>query len=619
MAIKDMGYYDYNGAMFAFGIVGGLSNVAKVLMYVSDGHGNTYQYKTSQVYDGATARINTVRYSSSDFVFNIRTDRDAMSGSPKQLSYNVVDPDDSSGRGRYHASFSFYDSSDNLLNSTPWTYTVSSGKPTWYQMHNSLPTPTISWDENAHKIRLSSVGNYRYMLRIVRKDRTKHPINSQFTPEVRDYAYRINMQSCEGTMGGKYTENIPHWQEDYNNPIAVCRYRCPWKWTWDVKVIVLFDSGANFTEDEKAQYYQIVQNAFESIASITGLSLEISSTTWSDYNTSDADETVNTYVNLYGWGGSISQNDCMVRIGNDKTMKFAGQGFWTTWAWSDHPEWGISNSCANINITRAHNYESIAHVISEEIYQSFGLGIDCFEYPLSIHWDPEYCNPGAYNIPDPYNDNVCWDTEVLRFWYHRNMCGWTPIDFINNVDTPCTLFKDYDGSSYYEFDLSALKSDTYLVYGWVAAEGTNNPGGGTWSQHFNWDGGWDDAPYSLHTGIEIVTSHRPDLFSWDTPKTKGGDYNVTASEWNRFQQYIKVMAQYKEINLTTSFEDVSPGQTFTAELYNNARTAIQEFPDGAGSYIPQVSSKTQITADTSSTNPANNNINKIVDEINVVN
>ena len=79
------------------------------------------------------------------------------------------------------------------------------------------------------------------------------------------------------------------------------------------------------------------------------------------------------------------------------------------------------------------------------------------------------------------------------------------------------------------------------------------------------------------------------------------------------------MAQYKEINLTTSFEDVSPGQTFTAELYNNARTAIQEFPGGAGGYIPQVSRKTQITADTSSTNPTNNNINKIVDEINVVN
>ena len=79
------------------------------------------------------------------------------------------------------------------------------------------------------------------------------------------------------------------------------------------------------------------------------------------------------------------------------------------------------------------------------------------------------------------------------------------------------------------------------------------------------------------------------------------------------------MAQYKEINLTTSFEDVSPGQEFTAELYNNARAAIQEFPNDAGNYIPQVSRKTPITADTNSTNPVNNNINKIVDEINAVN
>ena len=79
------------------------------------------------------------------------------------------------------------------------------------------------------------------------------------------------------------------------------------------------------------------------------------------------------------------------------------------------------------------------------------------------------------------------------------------------------------------------------------------------------------------------------------------------------------MAQYKEINLTTNFEDVSPGQTFTAELYNNARAAIQEFPNSAGSYIPQVSRKTQITADTSSMDQTNNNINKIVDEINAVN
>lgn len=638
MASMDVSLYDYNGSIWAFGVISGYQNVTGVRMYVSDGWGTTYQYFSEEIYDETLGRINTSAYPSPAFVFFIRTDVHEREGNaPAQLSYNNEDPDEPGGYGRYKVSFDFVDGSTYLGSHT---VTANGIANSWFQMHHSIATPRASYDADTRLLTVTGCGSKRCNIRITRTDRNK--VYTGFSPEVKDYAYKVNMQSLEGTMGGKYTENLPAWQADYSNiqpdgPDIECKYqRGEADWGTTTKVLVLFDSGASFTDSQIAHYMTMVQNAFNALAAYTQMTFTIRYKVWSEYTT-DSYETVEIMQNTFG-SNSSEDNDFCVRIGNESTMGDVGggyQGFWNFWTitnWRSHNPIVLAStggSNATINVSRAAENESEAHVICEEIYQSMNIGVDCFDYPLSIHWDPHYTNPGAYNIADPYHNNIMWDKEVLEFFWSAHMEGKTPFEMINEFDTPCCLAMD-GTSSTRVFDLSQLRSDRYNIEVWLCDEGSYEPGGGTWSNtpsgggetgsHYNWHGGWDDAPYSLHYVLENVqTTNRPEPFEWDTPKVKGQAYKMTASEWNRFQQYIKVMAQYKEITLTTQFKDVQPGDTFTASIYNNARKAIQEFPDGAGSYIPQVSRKTQITADTNSLNQAENNINKIVDEINAVN
>lgn len=621
MAYVDVNFYDYNGTLRVFGVVAGLSGVASVRMYVSDGHGNTYQYRSTQIYTQREANILTSRYTQSPcYVLNVDTGRDAESGSPTQLNYWVKDPEETSAYGHYHVSFHFYNSSGTLLNSSVLKPTQTQGYDTWFQMHNSLTSPTISYDENTRQLTLSNVGKHRYFIELRRVNRW----GTAKEAAIRDYAYSVNMQCLEGTMGGKYTEGHTVWMTDWNNPKdVVCRYRSPWMYR-NLKVGILFDSGANYSASEKATYVGYVKYAFEQIKeAINSVCSRQVSFTYTEmdnsiYTTGDIDKSTEDIISTYGWG-TDTDFEHIVRVGKKSTFTsedYYWGGFWVCWAWSNYPEDGISTGMANIDTT--YTSETVRHVFSEEIFQSLNIGCDNFTNPLSRHWDPHFCNPYDMYQQDPYNDDIQWDLEVLKFYYSEDMNGWSPIDFINNKDTKCVLWKDSSGGC--TFDLSSLKGGKYYVSAWVADEGTYKPGGGTWSgqTHFNWDGGWDDCRYSNHTQTVIETSSRPDPFEWDTPKRKGQPYKVTAKEWNKFQQHIKVIAQYKEQVLTTTFEDVQPGQIFEASIYNNARKAIQELPNGTGSYIPQVSKKTQITADVNSSNQANNNINKIVDEINAV-
>ena len=609
MATLDVQLYDYNGSIYAFGIITGYSTVKSVRMYVSDGHGNTYYYLSKQVYSQSVARINTSAYGSPSYMFHIQTNRDAETDYPEQLPYDVIDPDDSSGRGRYKLSFHFYSNNSgdsSPLNSTPLTPTSTDGNSNaWFQMHHSLTTPNISYDSENKKIRLSNVGSYRYMLEIRKKNR----VNSDFTPEVRDYAYTVLMKSLEGTMGGKYTEVINGWQADWDNPVLECRYVNPWENGWSQTALVIFDSGASFSDTVKNNYLTIVKNAFSEICEIinkvssNNFSITVDSIT-SNLYTKDANETVGIYVDKYGaWGGTDGEYNFIVRIGNNNTMSFGGQGFWSCYAWGGWSEGGIANSIANINIDNSRDNESISHVIHEEIYQSFNIGVDNFEQPLSIHYDPHYSNPDSYSINDTFNDDTTWDSEILKFCYSKNMNGWTPIDFINNVDTVCCLYQDTKSSSgYYEFDISGLNAGEYEVFGWVADEGTGDPGGGTWSgttSHYNWDGAWDDAPYSIKTNIDItITSNRPDDWVWtnselDAFNNKKSTTILTYNRWNLFIDSIQKFLEYKNQNswtigsnnygystdttyeqLLTNAKCTSSDKKITAQRFNIARYCI---------------------------------------------
>ena len=618
MATMDVSMYDYNGAAYAFGVISGYSTVQSVRMYVSDGHGNTYQYLSKQVYNRTTARINTSEFGTNSFMFHIQTDRDTEGGSPKQLSYNVKDPEDSSGRGRYKISFHFYSTSNgtgNPLNSTPLTPTANGNKNAWYQMHNSLSTPSVSFNENTNILTVTGTGSRRCNIRITRKNRLDNP---DFPSEIRDYAYRVNMQSLEGTMGGKYTENYPGWIMDYNSDDDIeCKYQrggIDYSWYESTLVRVLFDSGAGYSQSTINSYMSMVRSDFNEISEYTGMVFDISYEVWSDYKNKTNSE-VDDYIAL-DYDSDYVGYLMYVRIGNETTMSDVDtgyNGYWNFYTWSNWREDGIkydsnfSTSIAHINTTRATNSESVNHVIHEEIYQSLNIGIDCFDYPLSIHYDPHYPNPDTYDLPDPYNDNISWDKEVLKFFYTYNLAGKTPIELINEYDTPCCLVKN-GSSSTKTFDLSELASDSYIVEAWVCAQGSGEPGGGTWSRntiageaigtsHYNWDGGWDDAPYSLRDSIEIkIKSKKPPLWSWTssngsaTASQTQDAYNALIGKdvvtkfsylvWNDMVNKVKAMLDSIGESWNSSYATyentlmTSSDKTLTATKFNSLRFNI---------------------------------------------
>lgn len=539
----DVCLYDYNGALYAFGVVYGYSNVKAVRMYVSDGNVNspTHQYYSTQIYTKDEAGIMD-SFGTNAFVFNIRTDRDAEGGAIRQLPYNVRDPEDSSQRGHYRVSFHFYSSTTagaSPLNSTPLTPTGNGNADSWYQMHNSLTTPQLTFDASTKKARLSSVGDCRYIIEVKRRDRNK--VNTEFSEEVKDYAYTVGMKGLEGTMGGRYAEPTPTWvgeDEIADGYQVFCRYQNPWyKRRWNLKALVLFDSGADFTDTQKSSYLAMAKNAFSQIEAVTGMTISVESKINSTYIVGDPLGSAEAIDAEYGWyddfGDLTGIYDMFVRVGNKSTFggDYAWGGFWTCYAVDEGASEGIHTSVACVDVS--YTAETLEHVFAEEIFQSLNIGADNFEYPMSRHWDPHYANPNNMNQKDRHNGDVCWDKEVLRFFYSKNLNGYTPIDLINEMDTPCCLFKDYDGSPYYEFDLSGLVNDEYEITGWVAKAGENYGGGGNWSRtsHYNWDGGWDDAPYSLKTSLRIDLKGDPT--PWDWGKSNGyADAEQTAAAYD---------------------------------------------------------------------------------------
>lgn len=568
----DMCLYDYNGALYAFGVISGYSTVKAVRMYVSDGNGTTYQYFSTQIYTKSEASIMS-SFGTYSFLFNVRTDRDAEEGAIEQLPYNVVDPEDSSGRGHYKVSFHFYSStskSASPLNSTALTPTGNGNANSWYQMHNSLTTPNLTFDASTKKARLSNVGTGRYIIEVKRTNRNK--VNTAFSAEVKDYAYMVNMKGLEGTLGGRYSEPVPVWhgEEESKDFSTYCRYQSPWYKGWTLRACVLFDSGASYSTTQKNNYLAMAQNAFTQIEEITGMTIEVTSMTNSTYTVGDPATSADSIIQKYGYGWDDDNlgydYDMLVRVGNSSTLggEHYWGGFWLCYAWDEWPYDGIA--CSFACIDTSYTSETLEHVFAEEIFQSLHIGADNFEYPMSRHWDPHYANPYDADQGDSYNDNIQWDKEILKFFYSRNLNSYTPIELLNVMDTPCCLYKDYDGSSYYEFDLSELYDDEYEITGWVAREGENYGSGGTWSSiaqsHYNWDGGWDDAPYSLKTSLVVNLKTKPTPWYW----TKS---NGTASATQTSNAYNACVNKEYTKN-------------FSYKVWNDLVSKVQDFLDYTG-------------------------------------
>lgn len=85
---------------------------------------------------------------------------------------------------------------------------------------------------------------------------------------------------------------------------------------------------------------------------------------------------------------------------------------------------------------------------------------------------------------------------------------------------------------------------------------------------------WLESVGVGQTQVEVGAG-RPDNFSWTIPKESGGQFNLTALEWNSFTARINEFRQYKGLG-NYSFTQAYPNNNFTANIFNEARTAIQQ-------------------------------------------
>lgn len=207
-----------------------------------------------------------------------------------------------------------------------------------------------------------------------------------------------------------------------------------------------------------------------------------------------------------GVQGSISKSGQLKQGG---TTDGANQGKWGTWIYYDASS-GVQWSYATINIDHASEYETLSHVTHEEMYQSLGIGDDCYNHEESIHWDPEYSNPESY-------EGI--DRTILKMLYTSDIRGYSAFDCINHLDTPCLMFREYsqydsningfDFSLLDEFGNLRLNPGQYVAYAWCASEGTTSSSGGATSAI----DGWDDDPYSLKSSCEFTIGELS-LWSW---------------------------------------------------------------------------------------------------------
>lgn len=218
------------------------------------------------------------------------------------------------------------------------------------------------------------------------------------------------------------------------------------------------------------------------------------------------DESANLYNDEFAYSYNI-----LIRFGLDGTTwlgdqgiatsnnggtsgNINGEGKWMSWLYYESA-YGVAWSYAIINVDNSDFFETLNHVIHEEIAQSLGLGDDCYSREESIHWDPEQANPDWY---------TGIDRTILDFAYKSDKNGYTQFDLCNEYDLPITLFREYSdynsSTQSYQFRLKdaggnwLLSSGEYEVYAWCAGMGSS---GGSIAG--SGGDGWDDDPYSLRS------------------------------------------------------------------------------------------------------------------------
>lgn len=262
------------------------------------------------------------------------------------------------------------------------------------------------------------------------------------------------------------------------------------------------DIGGDYGADENtlvvqdgAQGYYVISNSPFSLERVVGSS--DCSQAYHDEYAYDYNITVRFGLDGTTWIGNQG-----TATSGGYSADINGQGRWINWLYHDSSS-GVEWSYAIINVDNSDVFETLFHVIHEEIAQSLGIGDDCYSHEESIHWDPEYANPDWY---------TGIDRTILDFAYSSNKNGYTQFDLCNEYDLPITLFREYSdynsSTGSYQFRLKdaggswLLRSGEYDVYAWCAGEGESGGiSGGSGNE------GWDDDPYSLRSEAVSFTVH----------------------------------------------------------------------------------------------------------------
>ena len=146
-----------------------------------------------------------------------------------------------------------------------------------------------------------------------------------------------------------------------------------------------------------------------------------------------------------------------------------------------------------------------------------------------------------------------------------------------NGEPSSYIASDDDSSSGNNFAISYNVTAGTIYYIWVRQYSGNSTGA-----------------IDLYIEPPEAAAVRPSNFSWTYAKTKGGSFNLTATEWNNLTARINAFRAYKGLS-NYSFTYAYKGDDFTAAMYNQAVNAIKGI-SGYGSYLSTVSKGDTVTA-----------------------
>ncbi|MFE8697992.1 hypothetical protein ACFYKT_16745 [Cytobacillus sp. FJAT-53684] len=124
----------------------------------------------------------------------------------------------------------------------------------------------------------------------------------------------------------------------------------------------------------------------------------------------------------------------------------------------------------------------------------------------------------------------------------------------------------YEVAIYSPFSMSREVATSYLSWGNLSPSTTYYG----YVRAYSSSGGWSD--WSSWTYV-TTPQGKPVDFVWDSSKTSGFNFNISAAEWQKLQQKINEFRLYKEL-IAYNFSVPSKGNIFYATHYNEVRNAI---------------------------------------------